>query len=105
MPDFLRAATPGRSTAGDVVATVAAPFPLVPARQAVLARTAEARQAKRGKPGGVFHWTGATPAFTGACREIDGLAWEAVQVWLAPGGELAAAVVPTPWGLIVATSP
>lgn len=105
LPDFLRAAAAGPLTAGAEGANPAAPFPLVLVRQAVLVRTAAPRSAARRTPGGVFHCAAATPAYTGACREIDGLAWGAVQVWLGSGGALAAAVVPTPWGLIVATSP
>lgn len=105
VPDFMRDATAGPATGGAEVPDAAAPFPLVRVRQAALARVAAPRPSDRRVPGGVFRCASATPAYVGVCREVDGLAWGAVQVWLAPGGALAAAVVPTPWGLVVATSP
>jgi imidazolonepropionase-like amidohydrolase len=39
------------------------------------------------------------------CHEVSGLTWGAVHVWLDRRQALAAAVVPTGWGLLLATTP
>jgi imidazolonepropionase-like amidohydrolase len=45
------------------------------------------------------------PYSDATCHEVTGVTWGAAHVWLDTRRMLAAAVVPTPWGLVLATTP
>ncbi len=45
------------------------------------------------------------PSSGSTCHEVEGLTWGALQMWLDPNGGIVAAIVPTAWGLLVATRP
>jgi imidazolonepropionase-like amidohydrolase len=68
-----------------------------------------ARRKFRALPDGVVTvapCSSATPPYTDAtCHELLGITWGAVHLFLDRQQMLAAAVIPTPWGLLLATTP
>jgi imidazolonepropionase-like amidohydrolase len=75
------------------------------ARQAVVTSTRTFRALPEGAITVGPCGAGSLPYSDATCHELSGVTWGAAHVFLDQRQKLAAAVVPTPWGLLLATTP